>query len=37
MSETFGLQALEHDNFGEVVYGKLSDALMKGRLAPIPG
>lgn len=34
MSETFGLQALEHDNLGEVVYGKLSDALMKGRLAP---
>ncbi|WP_378941811.1 GntR family transcriptional regulator [Mesorhizobium sp. ANAO-SY3R2] len=34
MSEPFGLQALEHDNLGEVVYGKLSDALMKGRLAP---
>lgn len=34
MSETFGLQALEHDNLGEVVYGKLSDALIKGRLAP---
>lgn len=33
-SVTFSLQALEHDNLGEVVYGKLSDALMKGRLAP---
>lgn len=34
MNEIFGLQALEHDNLGEVVYGKLSDALIKGRLPP---
>lgn len=34
MSVTFSLQALEHDNLGEVVYGKLSEALIKGRLAP---
>jgi DNA-binding GntR family transcriptional regulator len=27
-------QSLEHDNLGEVVYGKLCDALIKGRLAP---
>lgn len=32
MTKTFDL--LEHDNLGEVVYGKLSDALIKGRLAP---
>lgn len=34
MSETFGLQTLAHDNLGEVVYNKLSDALIKGRLVP---
>jgi DNA-binding GntR family transcriptional regulator len=34
MSERFGLQTLEHDNLGEVVYGKLSDALVKGQLEP---
>lgn len=34
MSEGFSLQTLEHENLGEVVYGQLSDALIKGRLAP---
>lgn len=34
MSERFGLQTLEHDNLGEVVYGKLSEALVKGQLQP---
>ncbi|MCO5072899.1 MAG: GntR family transcriptional regulator [Rhizobiaceae bacterium] len=34
MSETFRLRAVEHDNLGEIVYGQLSEALMKGRFAP---
>lgn len=34
MNEKFELQALEHDKLGEVVYSKLSDALIKGQLAP---
>ena len=34
MSETFSLQAVEHDNLGDIVYGKLSEALIKGRFAP---
>jgi hypothetical protein len=28
MSERFGLQALEHDNLGEVVYRRLPDARL---------
>lgn len=34
MNDSFGLQAVEHDNLGEIVYGQLSDALIKGRFAP---
>lgn len=34
MNETFGFQAVAHDNLGEVVYGQLSEALIRGRFAP---
>ncbi|WP_269932770.1 GntR family transcriptional regulator [Aminobacter sp. HY435] len=34
MNQNFGFRAVEHDNLGEVVYGQLSDALIKGRFAP---
>lgn len=34
MTEGFALQMVEHDNLGEIVYGQLSDALIKGRFAP---
>ena len=34
MGATFSLQAVEHDNLGDIVYGKLSEALIKGRFAP---
>ena len=34
MNESFDFQAVQHDNLGEVVYGQLSDALIKGRFAP---
>jgi DNA-binding GntR family transcriptional regulator len=34
IKQQFGLEALAHDNLGEVVYGRLSDALIKGRLVP---
>lgn len=34
MNQNFGFRAVEHDNLGEVVYGRLCDALIKGRFAP---
>lgn len=34
MNEGFALQMVAHDNLGEIVYGQLSDALIKGRFAP---
>lgn len=34
MQPSFSLEALEKENLGETVYGRLADALMKGRFAP---
>ncbi|PWJ84393.1 GntR family transcriptional regulator [Pseudaminobacter salicylatoxidans] len=34
MDPNFALEALEHENLGNTVYGRIADALIKGRLAP---
>ncbi len=34
MQPSFSLEALEKENLGETVYGRLAEALMKGRFAP---
>ena len=34
MQPSFNLEALEKENLGETVYGRLAEALMKGRFAP---
>ena len=34
MSGNFNFQTLEHENLGESVYARMSEALMKGRFAP---